>query len=236
MRGLLALVLVAAAVPSAADPPSASLLEPGNYHEGEVGDEAAGAWWALCHEHGRASLRAVTVQVKQVHDELRDEAHGEKSGRRVIVHGCRHAVLLVRGLPMLAARAVQAAKLAKLPPPAPTSRRTIDRYTVDWKGAAFTLAELDSACGYRLRLEGPDVAQDIYAAELPTGRCGPDGGALDEWVHWQLRWAGDLDGDGRLDLLIDASDPQNPGNLRLFLSGGATGGDAVHQVVSSRGS
>lgn len=47
-------------------------------------------------------------------------------------------------------------------------------------------------------------------------------------------WIGDLDRDGRLDLIVDASDHYNVGELRLYLSGRARSGSLVKLVASRR--
>jgi hypothetical protein len=48
---------------------------------------------------------------------------------------------------------------------------------------------------------------------------------------WQLLWAGDLDGDGKLDLLFDLSTHSGAGARRLFLSSAARKGEAVREVA-----
>jgi len=42
-----------------------------------------------------------------------------------------------------------------------------------------------------------------------------------------IRWIGDMDGDGRLDVVLDASDHYNVSILRLFLSSEATSGELL---------
>ena len=48
---------------------------------------------------------------------------------------------------------------------------------------------------------------------------------------WQLRWAGDLDGDGKLDLILAADHHYNLTTTRLFLSTQAKKGELVHEVA-----
>lgn len=47
-----------------------------------------------------------------------------------------------------------------------------------------------------------------------------------------LLWAGDLDGDGKLDLIMDTTDNYNVRNVTLFLSTKAKPGKLVEKVVS----
>jgi hypothetical protein len=50
-------------------------------------------------------------------------------------------------------------------------------------------------------------------------------------ASWQLLWAGDLDGDGKLDLLLNLSAHYNVSARRLFLSSAARQGEAVREVA-----
>jgi hypothetical protein len=51
---------------------------------------------------------------------------------------------------------------------------------------------------------------------------------------WELMWGGDLDGDGKVDLLVATTDQKSYGTLRLFLSAAAEPGQALQQVASQR--
>jgi hypothetical protein len=48
---------------------------------------------------------------------------------------------------------------------------------------------------------------------------------------FSLRWAGDLDGDGKLDLLIDGSDHYAGSKIVLFLSSYSDGGELFKKVA-----
>lgn len=49
-----------------------------------------------------------------------------------------------------------------------------------------------------------------------------------------LRWAGDLDGDGKLDILVDMTDHYNASETTLFLSSRAAPNELVKKVASHR--
>ena len=50
-------------------------------------------------------------------------------------------------------------------------------------------------------------------------------------AQWVLLWAGDLDGDGRLDLYMNLSTHYNVSARRLFLSSAAASGALVREVA-----
>ncbi len=72
-----------------------------------------------------------------------------------------------------------------------------------------------------LRLNHGAHVQEL--AELPVNRLHDSGAGL--------LWAGDLDRDGRLDLLLDLSEHYNMSQPTLFLSSAATVGELVASVV-----
>lgn len=51
---------------------------------------------------------------------------------------------------------------------------------------------------------------------------------------WGIYWAGDLDGDGKLDLYLDLANHYNVGQYRLFLSSPAEKGKLVKEVANFR--
>jgi hypothetical protein len=75
----------------------------------------------------------------------------------------------------------------------------------------------------RLLLENNDRKQVLY--EWPSG-------LLDQ--HCELIWAGDLDGDGKLDLFMALSDHYNVTEYTLFLSSRGSGGKLVDRVAAFR--
>lgn len=73
----------------------------------------------------------------------------------------------------------------------------------------------------RLLLESQEVTQAVY--EWPSG-------LLDQ--HCELIWAGDLDGDGKLDLIMALSDHYNVVEYTLFLSSRRSQGNLVQRVTA----
>jgi hypothetical protein len=69
-------------------------------------------------------------------------------------------------------------------------------------------------------LSGQGRRQELFRLSGP--RDGP---------HFEVLWAGDLDGDGRIDLLMTMSDKYSAYPRQLFLSGAAKAGELVHQVA-----
>jgi hypothetical protein len=70
----------------------------------------------------------------------------------------------------------------------------------------------------------PDVPDAFYHQKLVT---------IDRpyGEPWRLLWAGDLDGDGKLDLFVEVGAHDNVEDRRLFLSTAATKGQAVGQAA-----
>lgn len=87
-------------------------------------------------------------------------------------------------------------------------------------GAVTLYVERRGAEGHELVMRLGDLKQTLYAQ---------DEGDLD---GWRLRWAGDLDGDGKPDLLLDAANHYNTQTTRLFLSSRAKKGELVHEVAT----
>lgn len=73
--------------------------------------------------------------------------------------------------------------------------------------------------GYRLVLSGAGIGAPVVLYEAQST----------DRAFWDLLWAGDLDQDGEIDLLLQASDAQDLRELHLFLSRGAT--EAVDEAA-----
>ena len=201
----LAVLVVLLASPAFAQP--VALLTLGAHHGGEVKKPGQG-WLGLY----ATRLAPVTVAVTRVHDPIDDDGKPDsvKSGVEVTVPGDEQPLVLVKGL---AAREVKPLSLEGLPALSGDAPVTL--------GDA-TLTSVPQGKGRQLVLSRGGVAQVLYQhAEGDT-----DG--------WLLRWAGDLDGDGQLDLLLTADHHYDLSTLRLFLSSKAKKGQLVREVATFR--
>ena len=212
---VLGLQLSASPVP----PPPVSLLQPGLYASEEVraplGDQGPG-WFALVVSlEGGARLQATAVTVAAVPHPL----DRSESAREVLTPGLEDAVILLRGLPAMKAGPVPSTGL--LPSVvrlgAPVSLPALAQSGLP-PGAVSRLQLVSGAPGpARLFFEGGSATaprrQELLRAE-------------DEPY---LHWAGDLDGDGRIDLLLSAerAEPHPVTRLELYLSGRAAADDLV---------
>lgn len=118
---------------------------------------------------------------------------------------CR-ATMMVRGVPTLSPGRVRWAAV-KTGPMARTSPFGPERVSLRLGDRAWRIHRIRlGSTGYRLELRGAHEPVVLYEAQST------------DLAKWELLWAGDLDRDGKLDLLIDASDALNQSELRLFLS------------------
>lgn len=206
-------------------------LQPtGAFHADEPVARNGEAWLALVDDARGMRLVATHARVAQVHDPIVD-AEGEASGLEVAAPAAPDAVMLMRG-PDLRAGAVEAAQ--RLEP------RPDELSALRFRGAH-----------YRLRLRCPprppargasDACQLVLAgagreqalADIPRWR-GEDGTVgIGDAADPGLLHAGDFDRDGRLDLILDATDHYNVSEPRLFLSSQARAGELLRAVASHR--
>ena len=138
------------------------------------------------------------------------------------------AALLISGVPRLSAG------------PAVTLNRTID-LSADERETEFTLGSQV----YRIRLEfrEPDYCdavitltsggrtQKLFDAKEPDAARDPALVMACDDPHFRIHWAGDLDRDDRLDLLVTFSHKYSYHPNQLFLSSGARSGELVAEVA-----
>jgi hypothetical protein len=201
----LAAVLAAGLAAQAAAAGTHAVLLPGTYHADEVGEAAAGEWGAVCGGGASARLESARVTVTPVFDEVRDTSAAARTGRQVEVSGCSDLVFLVRGVPG------ESRALAAAPPAqdAGESRATA------FGGQPLRVSRTTSPETVALSVEWGAASQPLAVVRA--------GGA----ARFELRWAGDLDGDGRPDLLLGLWDESSARTLRLFLSAPSEDGPAA---------
>lgn len=208
---------------------------PGDFHKGEAVARQGEHWLALRVHDDSAELVSVRTKVKRVFDALND-GEGEASGESVSAIGMDDATMLLRG-PGLRPGAV--AYASKIPQSSehglPTSRLTLGRR--EYRMATRCVADRTEAT-----VEQPAYTCTIDLIEGDRRQSLVSLGAYRESPDARLQFAseaapnvifaGDLDHDGRLDLIFDTTDHYNLSRPTLFLSSAADRGMLVRAVAT----
>lgn len=201
---------------------SAALLTLGEKHGDEVRDDAAELSWLGLYPDstGAHAVEKVRIRITPAFDVMGDKDSSAPSGKRVSATPDRDYILLVEGDDLIRPGRVPA---LALPAGELAPGRRMD---FAFLGTGYRLAATSTARGYRLFLsairDGKETTQMILYA-----------GALDDRTP-RLVFAGDLDGDGSLDLILDDSGHYNQTAYSLYLSGAAAGGALVRRVGTHR--
>ncbi len=225
-RSFLILILLAAAwVPVRGESPAGTrILRTGVFHGNEVQAESGERWFGLVRNEDGLRLVGAPIQVTAVNDAVMDEDPDERSGREVRVDLEEDPIVLLAG-----------SDWSDRPVP------TVD-YEWNWEAPAEplqvtfagksyeVLAEWDGdgqpfgskpLTNFRLRLQTEGRTQDLVTPEWCCDEAFP-----------RVVWAGDLDQDGALDLLVEASYHYNVSTYVLFLSTAAVEGDLMGKVAT----
>jgi hypothetical protein len=229
----LALLLALAATPAPAQraKPGARLIETGGFHAEEVSARTGETWLGLYVSEGRSALVPSVVEVEPVHDEVADEEAWQMTGKAVSVRGKAEPVFLVAGLDALKPGPVVTSRAGELVLTAASDVRLAlagDEYRLKVSTARVGDDPAMFFDDAKLVLSKGGVSQVIYDLSA-EGDAGDEGG-LRETVGWKLLWAGDLDGDRRLDLYVQVSHHYNISRHKLFLSTRAPAGRLVREA------
>jgi hypothetical protein len=198
------------------------LVETGGFHGSEVSALTGETWLGLYVSKGRSALVPSVLTVEPVHDAVVDEEEGQMTGKAVSVNRKTDPLFLVSGADALKPGPVVTSHAREL---ALTDTSDV-RLTLAGEEYRLRVASksrrgeramfFDDA---RLVLSKGKVSQVIYDLR-GEGELEEESGAR-ETVEWKLLWAGDLDGDRRLDLYVQVSWHYNIAQRKLFLSTGA---------------
>jgi hypothetical protein len=194
-----------------------TLLYGSEFHGDEVPLNVGAGWMALtCHDN-ECALSPAQVCARRVHDVIVDEDEKVDTGV-AISSSVADPVFLVRNVKLKTGKVAVAFRgefqlgLSSFAKPLRLGR---EEYVLLPESPRRGDDE-DFPRGYTLTLHKGNKHQVIFS--LPEG--GSDSRA-------ELLWAGDIDGDGKLDLLINASDHYNVEHWRLWLSSYAKPGELV---------
>ena len=209
------------------------LLRPGQYHGNEVLAVSGESWLALVRgAQGRDHLLPVPLRVDTVRDELVDD-NGPATGKLVsAAPGGDAILLLVKDIQGMRARQVSTLTTdADIAPGEPVRLALGDKaYTVSLECSppGRSKGTEQAACSLVVQHRGKSQVLRTYNAYYIDRAFG----AVGDDAHPKLLWAGDLDGDNALDLLIDLTDHYNVSRPTLFLSRGRRAGALVEQVAT----
>lgn len=202
---------------------AADIMEITVYHEGECSAKSGQVWMGLFPlKDKQFELRPAKINITLVNDQIIDEDPRIKTGRKVTVAGKVEPLVLVGGVPTLKpGKVVTSNVIAK-------ERMDVGqtlKLNVGAKPAVLTVSGIKKDAeirnSYKVVLESGGTKQTVYERKQVADSSFPS-----------LLWAGDLDGDGKIDLVMDTTDNYNVRNLTLFLSGKAKPGKLVEQVAT----
>lgn len=207
----------------ASDAFAADLMEMTVYHEGECSAKSGQIWMGLFPlKDKQFELRSTKISITLVNDQIIDEDPRMKTGRKVTIAGKGEPLVLIGGVPALKpGKVVTSDVIAK-------ERMDIGqtlKLNIGAKQSTLTVSgikkDAEWRTGYKVVLQSGGIKQTVYERNQVADSSFPS-----------LLWAGDLDGDGKIDLLMDTTDNYNVRQLTLFLSSKAKPGKLVEQVAT----
>lgn len=205
------------------------VLETGGFHGDEVKARSGEKWLGLFVTEKESVLRETVLTVSRVVDEIVDAGTEQKTGKAVSINHSREPVLLVKNAPMLKPDKVVTVFRVVKDAPFPFSAHpsvTLKLYNQQYE---LRVTGTRHSSEHALPLNAKLLLTDGYTTQTLYTLKGWDGD-----VDWELSWAGDLDGDGKLDLYADLSYHYNVSERRLFLSTQAKPGQLVAEVAVLR--
>lgn len=219
---------------SIAGAPGYALQPAGTFHGDEPVARNGQAWLALRQQaDGTTALVPTHLRVRAVHDEVLDR-DDQTTGREVSAP-IEDALMFLRGGHLQAGPVVNAEVI-----PEELAPTALPQYSIDFDGRPYRIRTActpspDSSAeqtefNCELLLEHDGHAQRLFAMHGYAAE-GSTAALLGDEANAYLIFAGDLDHDGRLDLIFDGSPHYNVSLPTLFLSSQAAPDELVHQVA-----
>jgi len=201
------------------------ILRTGTFHGNEISNDAAKKeWFGLVKEKDGYILKRTKIKIDITRDIIIDE-EGEKSGKIVSAADIDVPVILINGLKGIAEGPVKSFDLIndQLYPGEFLSFKINKRWiNVSAHGVCNPGESLRSYM-LQISLQDNQKANQIFV-----------GSDMFDDAMFKFLWAGDIDQDSMLDLIIDTSSHYNVSQITLFLSSMADEGDLIKQVAMFR--
>lgn len=208
---------------------STKVMGVGTFHHDEVLENASKLkWFGLFQGEKGCYLAKAKIRTKNVHDPIVDEDEDEKTGWEVSVTNKDSCLILIESLPFLANRKIPAMELAKnyiYPGDTIVFRYLENEYTLFATGGKKKVQddpEWFEVWNYKLYLTATIKGQQQRSLLVAQPNF------ADHMIN--LLFAGDIDGDSVLDLIIDTSNHYNGESPTIYLSRPAENGEVVKPV------
>lgn len=197
------------------------VLLPGEHHGDEVPYPSGPGWLALVISGTKTKLEPVTLKVGTVYDAVLDAEQGPHSGKNVAFTPKHDATVLLKGKPLHPGEVPMALLVGENAGITPKQFTLGERrYTLQ---VGKRCDKLDQPCPWVLS-DGA-TRQTLHEFDIVHAE---DGQWDTDSSNTGVVWAGDLDGDGKLDLILDVSNHYNAAaQIRVFLSSQAKKGQLV---------
>jgi hypothetical protein len=203
----------------------------GPYHGNEIKAKSGAGWLALYQTENGFELRKVSLDVSTVHDPVLDSQPEQRTGKFITVtpESQQKSIVLIKpqSTIVLAEGKVEGTLYDSGTTVYPGQSKMVKLEQKYYFLAGTGEATIEAGSSeppiknYGLHLFFQQQSQLLFSEK---GSLGSDG-------RPQIIWAGDLDRDGKLDLLLNLTTHYNSTRLALFLSSVAKGSSLVEMVA-----
>lgn len=213
-----------------------TILRTGLWHGDQVTVESGPDWWGIFPEGDGFTLQQAPITITTEFDAMMDQ-EGQATGKRVKVPQEAEPVLLVHGIKGLKEGRLSTTK-RKIPENMVEPGQSIDLELTGDKSQISTKLEIS---GSMITPEGQSdrLPEDYEFTLVRTSGTGSVKQSLAKLPGItdgkpRLIWAGDLDRDGKVDVLLNTTDKYFVTDLVLYLSSAAKKGQLVGKVAEWR--
>ena len=215
--GLLLVVLLSQVTPPLHSDGTPQILLPGAYYS-NLAYGLDGTWFGLCGQ--KMELDQVNVTVKEL--KTAEDGEVQYPQYEIRTDGCDKPRFLVRNINGLKEGPLKSATMDGIE----------DGQQINFGGQKYSIKEDRlGKTGFQLTLGHQVNKNSLVKIEDQQHEYDSSLQPEDYRPIWEIIWAGDLDNDGKLDLVIDAAQDARANHYHLYLSGAAGQKQIVNEVA-----